>query len=97
MSDNIKQLAAARPRERSSTPGSAPECSVVPLHRCFTVYGPVKSRRPDPVEMLRQRARRSTLERIADALGSHAAFLIYVGFIVGCFVTVGAAALWAQF
>ena len=40
--------------------------------------------------------RRSTLERIADAMGSPRFLLFYCGFYAGCLMTVGLAFLWSR-
>lgn len=51
----------------------------------------------DPYDQLGNREwhRRSTLDRVADALGSRDFFMVYIGIYIGCFLTVGCAFLWS--
>lgn len=57
---------------------------------------PPASTPPDLYEVLSKAGYRMTLfERVADALGSRDFLLVYVGFVIGCFATVGLAFVWS--
>ena len=43
---------------------------------------------------LRERAARSTFDRVSDAIGHPFAFGLYCGVILGAFITVVSAAIW---
>lgn len=82
-------LAAARPREeRDLLPASPPariDCADW-LNRG----------RPDPVEHLRGRlARRTTLDKMIDALDSPVFLPVYLAFMAGMFFTLAMAWLWS--
>jgi hypothetical protein len=58
----------------------------------------LRNDRPDLVDQLRDcpEPRRSTLDRIADALGSRMFLPVYLGFVAGCFFTVAMAWVWVR-
>jgi hypothetical protein len=87
---------------KAATPGGGPQQPSVPNAAAGSSnVRPIRDALFDgPVEYVPLRKARhvvvpSLFERIADALDSPFGFGVFVGFVIGCFFTVGAAWVWS--
>jgi hypothetical protein len=93
-----------RTNPQAVIPGGGPQQSIVPKGaagssnvrpiRDALFNGPVEY---VPLRRARHVTVPSLFERIADALDSPFGFGVFVGFVAGCFFTVGAAWVWSFF